>query len=101
VASIAGLREVLLVAALAENLLLLKHEGGVVQLLVTAAAGEVLRVPHLAHCTRKWTSVCEGEGEGQGEWRRRAGRVEEKGREEGWEGVESGGKGGAMGGYGE
>jgi len=56
VAGIAGLREALLIAALAENLLLLKHEGGVVQLLVAAAAGEVLRVPHLAHCTRKWTS---------------------------------------------
>lgn len=66
-AGIAGLREVLLIAALAENLLLLKHEGGVVQLLVAAAAGEVLRVPHLAHCTCKWTSVHEGEGEGQGE----------------------------------
>ena len=62
-AGIAGLREVLLVAALAENLLLLKHEGGVVQLLVAAAAGEVLWMPHLAHCTRKWTSAHDEEGE--------------------------------------
>lgn len=69
-AGIAGLREALLVAALAENLLLLKHEGGVVQLLVAAAAGEVLRVPHLAHCTRKRTSARDEEGEGQGEWRK-------------------------------
>ena len=58
VAGVASLSEGLLVAALTEDLFLLKHKGGVVQLLVASVAGEVLRVPHSAHCTRKWATAC-------------------------------------------
>ena len=58
VAGVASLSEGLFVAALTEDLFLLKHKGGVVQLLVASVAGEVLRVPHSAHCTRKWATAC-------------------------------------------
>lgn len=55
----AGLGKLDLIALLAEYLLFLKDERGAVQLFVTAAAGEVLRVPHTTHSTGKWTT---GEG---------------------------------------
>ena len=61
VARVAGLSKCLLIASLTEDLFLLKHKGSVVQLLVASAAGEVLRVPHPAHCTCKWATACEGE----------------------------------------
>lgn len=53
----ASLGEVGLVARLAEDLLILKDEGRVLQRLLARATCKVLRVPHPPHCTRKRTSA--------------------------------------------
>lgn len=49
----AGLCKVLLVAVLAEYLLLLKHERRVLECLLTRRADKVFRMPHLVHGTSK------------------------------------------------
>ena len=79
---VTGFGKLLLIAALAEDALLLKHKHRVLQLLLAAGADEVLRMPAPPHGSGVWSS---GKREREG---REKGREEERERQGGRRGEE-------------